>query len=198
MRREREDRVNMDRVIGRANYLVLPALCLAAFGCAGNTASPVDARAAGEWTFRLPETQSPYAGLAIDRGGPAIAQNDHAKSVLDDSDVTTPSTELAVAPASKSKAQPKARMLVANARAEKPSMPEATAPPATTPEVKVVEPEQLAVQLPATTSNDAERYSGREAKSEKQRDYRGGDAIVISASALVIILLVVVLILLLT
>jgi len=190
--------VNIDRVIGRANYLVLPALCLAAFGCAGNTASPVDARAAGEWTFRLPETRSPYAGLAIDRGGPALAQNDQAKSVLDDSAVSASATGLAVAPVSKTKAQPKARALVASARAEKPTTPEATAPPATTPEIQVQEPEQLAVQLPATTGNDAERYSDREAKSEKQRTYRGGDAIVISASALVIILLVVVLILLLT
>lgn len=190
--------MKIDRVIRRANYLVLPALCLAAFGCAGNTAAPVDARAAGEWTFRLPETRSPYAGLAIDRGGPAIARNQQAKSVLDDSAFTMPSTGLAVAPASKSKAQPKVRTLAAKALAVKPTTTEATTPPETTPEIKVEEPEQLAVQLPATTSSDAERYSDREAKSEKQRNYRGGDAVVISASALVIILLVVVLILLLT
>jgi cobalamin biosynthesis Mg chelatase CobN len=191
--------VKTDRVFGRTYYLVLPALCLAAFGCAGNTASPVDARAAGEWTFRLPETRSPYAGLAIDRGGPAIAQNDQAKSVLDDSTTTVTSTGLALAPVSKTKAQPKSRALLASARTEDVATSAPSAAPATTPEVAVEQPEQLAAQLPAqTTSNDAERYSDREAKSEKQSKYRGGDAIVISASALVIILLVVILVIVLT
>ena len=65
---------------------VLTLIGLAAVGCAGQTPAAHDARGAGEWTFRLPETQSPYAGLAIARGN----SEPTALAVVDDALASTP------------------------------------------------------------------------------------------------------------
>jgi hypothetical protein len=59
-------------------------------------------------------------------------------------------------------------------------------------------PAEPAVMLATNTQPDAERrYGEREAATKKLQDFRGGDAIVISAGALVIVLLIVILVLLL-
>jgi hypothetical protein len=63
-------------------------------------------------------------------------------------------------------------------------------------------PRARVISIPRTAStltlSDEERYSVREAISKEARNFRGGDAIVITATAAVIILLAVILIILLT
>lgn len=187
--------VNKRRDTGStSSYLfsALSVIAIAAAGCAGQTPAAHDARAAGEWSFRLPETGSPYAGLAIsDRG---YQQN--GLNLVDDA-LATPAAK-AEAPARKPRPVMQ-RSVVAKTTAAKPEPQPAAAPAApATPVAVSTQPEQLALATPATTAGDESRYSQREQQAQKQRDFRGGDAIVISASALVIILLVVILILLLT
>jgi outer membrane biosynthesis protein TonB len=177
-----------------SNYF-LPALSMlfvAAVGCAGQTPTAHDARAAGYWTFRLPETRSPYAGLAIadTQGQPT------ALGLVDDA---LASTAAKVETPAAQKPAPRPRPVVAEAPKPQPApQPEAATPPQL-PAAVQAEPEQLALNTPpVTNAGEEQRYSQREQQSQQQRNFRGGDAIVISASALVIILLVVILILLLT
>ena len=182
--------VNKRREIRISNYL-FPALVisLAAVGCAGQTPQAHDARAAGEWTFRLPQTRSPYADLAVAQGGAPTSL-----AMVDDALASTPAQ-----PARKPRPAPQPRQeLAKNAAQPAPVLQ----PIAATPEPVAAapsQPEQLALNTPAATDpNEELRYSQRDQQSQKQREFRGGDAIVISASALVIILLVIILILLLT
>jgi hypothetical protein len=178
-----------------SNYFLpaLSILAVAAVGCAGQTPAAHDARAAGEWTFRLPESGSPYAGLAIGNPG----QPTQGLAMVDDALATTAAkTETPAAP----KARPAlARTVVAeNARDSVTAPQPLAATPPSLPAVATTQPEQLALNTPATNVNEESRYSQREQQSQKQRDFRGGDAIVITASTLVVILLIVILILLLT
>jgi hypothetical protein len=171
------------------------ALAIAAVGCAGQTPAAHDARAAGEWTFRLPETGSPYAGLAIASPGQQTGLN-----LVDDA-LATPAakTETAATPKARPVTQPRNVVAKNTQPAAAPAPQPAAATPPSTPAVAATQPEQLALNTPPVPNASEEmRYSQREQQSQKQRDFRGGDAIVISASALVIILLVVILILLLT
>jgi type IV secretory pathway VirB10-like protein len=192
--------VNRRRATGRVSLFLLPLLGFAAIGCASSTSKPVDARAAGEWTFRLPETQSPYASLAVAHGtGTELA------ALSADEMEAAPAEARTYAVERKTKPQPAARTRQATPTPQKAVRPQPTAPPAAieAPQpVAAPSPELLALNTPglatAPANSDAERYAGREAKSERQREYRGGDAIVISVSALIIILLVVLLIILLT
>jgi hypothetical protein len=169
-------------------------LAVAAAGCAGQTPAAHDARAAGEWTFRLPESGSPYAGLAIGNPG----QPTQGLAMVDDALATTAAkTETPAAP----KARPALARTVVAQNTQKPvtaPQPTAATPP-TLPAATPTQPEQLALNTPAKTdANEEMRYSQREQQSQQQRDFRGGDAIVITASTLVVILLIVILILLLT
>jgi len=179
-----------------SNYL-LPALSLmvAAVGCAGQTPAAHDARAAGEWTFRLPETRSPYAGLAIaDTGGRPTALG-----LVDDA-LATPAAKVETPAAPKPQPVTQKRSLVATntPMAEPAPQPQAATPPSL-PAAAPAQPEALALNTPPVPdARDEMRYSEREQQAKKQSNFRGGDAIVISASALVIILLIVILILLLT
>jgi hypothetical protein len=178
--------------ISSYTFSLVSLIAFAAIGCAGTTPQTHDARAAGEWTFRLPETSSPYAGLAIARpsGEPS------ALGMVDDALAATPTPVLAPANPQPRPVSQTRTVLAKNVSQPAPApQPIAATPPAT---VKP-EPEQLALNTPPVTNASEEmRYSQREAQSQKQRDFRGGDAIVISASALVIVLLIVVLVLLLT
>lgn len=176
-----------------SNYFLPLSLMIAAVGCAGQTPAAHDARAAGEWTFRLPETRSPYAGLAIaDTGGQPTALG-----LVDDA-LAAPAAKAETPAAPKPQPVTHKRTEVAtNVRKPEPQ-PEAATPPAA-PVAAPAQPEMLALNTPpAPDANEEMRYSSREQQAQKQRDFRGGDAIVISASALVIILLIVILILLLT
>ncbi len=56
---------------------------------------------------------------------------------------------------------------------------------------------RLALSEPTRASSDTERYASRELKSEKQQNFRGGDALVIGAGTLLVVILVVLLIVLL-
>jgi len=181
--------LNKRRVTGQSSKVARPSmlllLVLAAVGCAAQTPTPRDARAAGEWTFRLPETQSPYAGLAIAHGS-----GNEALAAVDDALADTPNARVAPQPA-KPKLATK-RTVVANAAPAAPAPQPVAVETAATP----VEPQPLALHTP--TTSEEQLYAQRESQSQKQREFRGGDAIVISASAIVVILLVVLLVLLLT
>jgi hypothetical protein len=190
--------VNKRRDTGSISNYLFPALSMlavAAVGCAGQTPAAHDARAAGQWTFRLPETRSPYAGLAIANPGQS-----NALGLVDDALETTPASQTPVAPKARPVAQPRT-VLAKNTQQPAPapvSQPAAATPPSV-PAAAPTQPEQLALNTPpAPDAREEMRYSQREQQSQKQRDFRGGDAIVISASALVIVLLIVILILLLT
>lgn len=193
----KEDCVNKRRDTGSITNYLFPALsvmAVAAIGCAGQTPAVHDARAAGEWTFRLPETQSPYAGLAIANPG-----QPSALGMVDDA-LETPATasEAPATPKARPVAQPRT-VLAKNTQQPAPVTQPTPATPPSLPAAAPTQPEQLALNTPAVPDAREEmRYSQREQQSQKQRDFRGGDAIVISASALVIILLIVILILLLT
>ena len=177
------------RVLERSSIVLCSILALAAVGCANQTPTPRDARAAGEWTFRLPQTRSPYADLAIAHG----SGDSGALAMVDDALDTTPAATTAPA-----KPRPVAKRTVV-AQAE-PALAAKSAPQPMAASVMAtpVPAEPLAMNVPKTSQSDEQRFSQREQQSQKQRDFRGGDAIVISASALVIILLVVILILVLT
>lgn len=56
----------------------------------------------------------------------------------------------------------------------------------------------LAAEPPPPASGDETRYADREAQSQSLKQFRGGDAIVITSGTLIIILLIVILVLLLT
>jgi cobalamin biosynthesis Mg chelatase CobN len=168
---------------------MLLLLVLAAVGCAAQTPTPRDARAAGEWTFRLPETQSPYAGLAIAHGS-----GNEALAAVDDALADTPNARVAPQPA-KPKIATKRTLVASAAPAARSSQAQ---PVAAETMATPVETQPLALNSPTTTSSEEQLYAQRESQSQKQREFRGGDAIVISASALVVILLVVILVLLLT
>jgi hypothetical protein len=175
-----------------SNYFLPALLTIAAVGCAGQTPTAHDARAAGEWTFRLPETRSPYAGLAIadTRGQPT------ALGLVDDA-LAAPAAKVETAATPKPQPVTQKRLVATNTPKSEPApQPQAAAP---VPTAAPAQPEQLALNTPPVPDASEEmRYSDREKQSQKQSNFRGGDAIVISASALVIILLIVILILLLT
>jgi len=167
----------------------LLAIVVAATGCAAQTPAARDARLAGEWTFRLPETHSPYANLAIGEGGQPAALG------LVDQVLASSAGPERAAP----QAKPQKRPAVQLAKQVATPAPQPIAAPAPAPSVQPERPEQLALNAPPiTASGEEQRYSQRESQSQAQRDFRGGDAVVISVSALIIIILVVLLILLLT
>jgi hypothetical protein len=179
--------------------LALSALTLAAIGCSHALPEARDSRAAGEWRYRLPTAPGPYAGLAFGRGGssepaqiaepvaseqPMLAKLERPAQRKQSAHATRPSQTLAKNDMAEKAEQPTQQAAVLDAA-------RVTAPEA---------PTTVASATPADASADAsadQRYAEREAKSQKLQDYRGGDAIIISASALVIILLIVVLVLLL-
>ncbi|HKP57075.1 MAG TPA: hypothetical protein VJV78_10155 [Polyangiales bacterium] len=168
----------------------LLAIVVAAVGCAAQTPVARSPRAAGEWTFRLPETHSPYANLAIGQGG-----QPSTLGLVDDALASTAGPERA---AREAKPRKLAATQLAKQSAAPAPQPIAAAPATPAPIARPEQPEQLALNTPPVTTSEEQRYAQRESQSQKQRDFRGGDAIVISLSALVIIVLVVILILLLT
>jgi len=175
----------------RSQYYVrkfaLGLLAFAAVGCASNVPQARDGRAAGEWRFRLPATQSPYGAMALGRGGssePSQLQEDRpllASAQPMPKHVARPArVQRSVAPIHTAAAQP--------------SAPAETVPaPVVNSPVQAKEP----VQLAANDTSAEQRYGQREAESKKQEQYRGGDAIVIGAGTLVVILLIVILLILL-
>ena len=165
----------------------LLAIGVAAIGCASQTPAARDARLAGEWTFRLPETHSPYSDLAIGQGG-----QPSTLGLVDEALASSAGPERAARQA-KPRQRPAVQLAKHSAAAPQPTT--ATLP---APSVQPERPEPLALNAPQTAPGDERLYAQRESQSQKQRDFRGGDAIVISVTALIIIVLVVLLIILLT
>jgi hypothetical protein len=165
--------------------IALGFLVSAAIGCAANVPEARDARAAGVWEARLPTTPSTFGKLAYGSGGssePARIVEADAQPMLATAAPVTKHVRRASHPE---------KTPVAPAMAAKSDEPESL------PAAKVTAPE-APVMLASNTDGAAQsRYAEREAATPKLQEYRGGDAIIISASALVIVLLIVVLILLL-
>jgi len=172
----------------RSGYFVhqiaLGLITLAAVGCGANLPEPRDGRAAGEWQARLPSTPSPFGQLAYGRGGSSVrAAEDEAPLMASAQPLTkTRNAPTHVAP---KRAQAKAQQ--AAFALAMPELPAASEPAA----------EAAPVQLAQADTGAEQRYAQRETQSEKLEQYRGGDAVVISAGALVVVLLIVILILLL-
>lgn len=162
------------------HQFALGLITLAAIGCGANLPEPRDSRAAGEWQARLPSTQSPFGELAYGRGGNSARTADDDQPLMAAQPLPKARPVKHVAP----KRAPEQQAALALAM---PELPAASEPaPAAAP-----------VQLAQADLGAEQRYATREAQSEKLDQYRGGDAIVISAGALVVVLLIVILILLL-
>lgn len=163
--------------------IALGFLVSAAIGCAANVPEARDARAAGVWEARLPTTPSTFGKLAYGSGGssePARIVEADAQPML----ATAAPVTKHVRRASHPEKTPVAPAMTA--KSDEPL-----------PAAKLAAPE-FPVMLASNTDGAAQsRYAEREAATPKLQEYRGGDAIIISASALVIVLLIVVLILLL-
>lgn len=174
------------------NIIALSVLTFAAVGCTHALPDARHGQAAGEWTSRLPTAPGPYAGLAFGKGGssePAEVKQDAAAQPML-AKLERPAQRKQAARVIRHDAVPATETV-----ATQPSAPqEATALNAE----RVSAPDSNVVASAAPASASAEdRYADRETKSQKLQQFRGGDAIIISASALVIVLLIVVLILLL-
>lgn len=180
--------------------LTLGLISIISSGCAAGISSHPHGLAAGEWNVSLPASASYSQGLAYGRGGSsARAQNDADAPLL---------AEAYTAPLygedTKKKPVPRKRRVdqAPPTRSEPTPAHEQTpvAPPAAKQERMEIAatpapaPTQLAL---ADTTSAVGRYEAREAQSQSQQQFAGGDAIVIGASTLVIIILIVLLVLLL-
>jgi hypothetical protein len=172
------------------------SLAVASGGCATGGTQAHDARYAGVWKVRLPASNGVYGlGKAGGSGDGASAQaqaaadiDDYLKPQLARAPKAQPSREpRAPAPAPATRPQP-----VAVAVNEEPITPAPDAAPAI-----AAQPEPYAMQS-APSSGELQRYSDRDARSQKEQSFRGGDAIVISLSTVIIIGLIVLLVILLT
>jgi hypothetical protein len=149
---------------------------------------------AGEWQARLPTSRSPIDELAYGRGGsgtPAQLGSDELAALASPApdDVLQPAAAAKVVAVHKPAAR---RPQLAAAKVEQP----VSAAPEPAPAPIVTE----SPAAPLLASNDVgveQRYAQRDQQASDQKQFRGGDAIVITAGALVVILLIVILILLL-
>jgi hypothetical protein len=165
----------------------------ASVGCAGNIPTTRHGVAAGEWNMRLPTTRSTIGGLAYGEGG----NSERAAAVA-----AEPAPLIAAA-----KVDNRAKLAPRHTRAAAPSIASAAFVPSEE-QKPSAEPAPTSVTTPVATQqpvmlaqaddDPSQRYSGRQAQSRQLEQYKGGDAIVITAGALVVVLLIVLLILLLT
>jgi hypothetical protein len=181
--------------------LTLGLIGIMASGCAAGISSHPHGLAAGEWNVTLPATASYTQGLAYGRGGSS------ARAAADDTPLFA---EVSTAPLygeeTKKKPTPRKRRVDQSAptRSEPATTPVHDQAPIT-PAPKKHERTEIAATEPAAptqlalaeTTSAAGRYQAREAQSQTQQKFAGGDAIVIGASTLVIIILIVLLVLLL-
>jgi hypothetical protein len=168
-------------------------MSLVAAGCATGSTETRHGLGAGEWTARLPTSSSPIQQLAYGRGGSsqpdALADLDSASPDA----VLAPSlTEVAVVKAKRAAPRTQ-RSAYAQTEVAK-ATPEKTAAELPADRVVAAQPEQ---QLAVNDATPDARYAERESQAQDQQQFRGGDAIIITAGALVVILLIVLLILLL-
>ncbi|HET8938113.1 MAG TPA: hypothetical protein VFN67_31940 [Polyangiales bacterium] len=166
--------------------LLSASLSLLGFGCATGSGDVRHGAGVGYWEGRvvtMPSRQSPIAAMAFGRGGSSEPASDlgvdDALAALDRSAV----------------AQPRAAKLVAETKTAKPVAPPIEQTQAPAAESRVHLDQQFPVLLAENTQES--RYASREAQSDKQQKFAGGDAIVITSGAIVLVLLIVLLILLL-
>lgn len=174
--------------------LLSASLSLIGFGCATGSGEVRHGVGAGYWEGRvvtLPSRQSPIEAMAFGRGGSSQPASDlgvdDALAALDRAAVAQPiAARSAKVVAERKTAQP---VQLAAAPAAPPS--EQTQAPAAESRAQVDAP----VLLAANTQES--RYAAREAQSDEQKKFAGGDAIVITSGAIVLVLLIVLLVLLL-
>ena len=164
------------------NVCMIAVVATAAVGCAGNLPEVEHGQAAGEWQVHMPGTPSPYRKLALGAqgGGQPSAASRNLEQLMAASEPT---------------AKPRRGHTVHAKTARRTVIAEAPQSPAK-PVARHATPTRAAALI-ASAEPAVQRYAQREAQSRKLEEFRGGDAIVISASALVIVLLIVILVLLL-
>lgn len=180
--------------------LTLGLISIISSGCAAGISSHPHGLAAGEWNVSLPAAASYSQGLAYGRGGSSARAASDADAPLLAEAYTAPLS----GEDTKKKAVPRKRRAdqAPPTRSEPTPVHEQT--PAAPPAAKQQRMELAATPAPAATqlaladtTGAVGRYEAREAQSQSQQQFAGGDAIVIGASTLVIIILIVLLVLLL-
>lgn len=162
-------------------------------GCGANLATaPAIHRAGPEGGRNLSTLTPPEMAFGT------RTQDHQIDSQMDLSRFLKPETEAPVEVAVAAKPQPRLRtkqtpVVAAAAVEEEPAIAASPAPVQETAPLVVAD---LSTTQP--TSQDAELYAQREAQSQSQQEYRGGDVLVISASTIVIVLLIALLVVLLT
>lgn len=167
-------------------------LSLFGLGCATGSDQLRHGMGAGYWetsTPTLPSRQSPIEAMAFGRGGSAEPASDMgvdaALAALD----SRGSQRAVVATNAKLVAAKQAAPVeVADKREQVVAQPE-----------QATVPSNVAVEQPVLLAENTQesRYASREAQSQDQRKFAGGDAIVITSGAIVLVLLIVLLVLLL-
>lgn len=167
--------------------LALGLISIIASGCAAGISNHPHGRAAGEWSVTLPSVASYSQGLAYGRGGSGARAFDDVDALLL-ADAYMPRDHIKKKPAP----QRKPRADEAPPASGEPAAPK----PASEPVVPAPSSaERTEIALADTAALGA--YETRQAQSQTQQTFRGGDAIVIGASTLLIVILIVLLVLLL-
>lgn len=167
--------------------LTLGLISIISSGCAAGISSHPHGLGAGEWNVTLPATASYSQGLAYGRGGSS------ARAEIDDAALFAEAHTTPVLGAESKKKHVQRKRRVDQA-------PPTRSEPAPAPEQTPVVPapaKQERTELAFANTAELGRYEAREAQSQTQQKFAGGDAIVIGASTLVIIILIVLLVLLL-
>lgn len=167
--------------------LLSASLSLLGFGCATGSGDVRHSAGVGYWEGRvvtLPSRPSAIESMAFGRGGSSQPASDlgvdDALAALDRSAVAQP------------RAAQRSAKLVAETKPVALPVEQTQAPAA---ESRVQADQQFPILLAENTQES--RYASREAKSDEQQKFAGGDAIVITSGAIVLVLLIVLLILLL-
>lgn len=168
--------------------LALGLISIIASGCAAGMGYQPHGRAAGEWSVTLPSVASYSQGLAYGRGGTAARVEDDVDALL-----------LADAYMPQVAADRGAKRPTQQRKPRADHTPPASTVPAQPTPAPVV-PASTRTERTEVALNDQAalgRYEVREAQSQTQQRFAGGDAIVIGASTLVLVILIVLLVLLL-
>ncbi|HET8932579.1 MAG TPA: hypothetical protein VFN67_04025 [Polyangiales bacterium] len=175
--------------VGRG--VVFGLVSIIASGCAAGISNQPHGRAAGQWSVTLPAAPSYSQGLAYGRGGSsqgALRDVDEAL-FADANNAKVASDEAHKRPVQRKRRADKAAPAPSEPAAPTPVKHEPASPPARMNEQRT----ELALADVSVTS----RYETREAQSQAQQQFRGGDYLVIGASTLLIVILIVLLVLLL-
>lgn len=166
------------------------SLTLLGFGCATGSGEIRHGNGAGYWEGRavtLPARQSPIEAMAFGRGGNSQRASDFG---VDDA-LAAYDSAAARPDAPRSAKVVAARKAAAPEQVAMADVKEQTPAPVAESRVQMDQPVLLA------ENTQESRYASREAKSEEQQKFAGGDAIVITSGAIVLVLLIVLLVLLL-